>query len=110
MSRLFDEYGMTPTQASAGRAARGPSARGRAPKNMESTTMQSAAKPSRMARRPRHWPGSGPMKIRRRSSFTPLTPRFDDDSRSGLATIRSWASSSVAKGTKRAPVPSILAR
>ena len=63
VSRLFDEYGMTPTQASAGRAARGPSARGRAPKNMESTMMQSAAKPSRMARRSRDWPGSGPMKI-----------------------------------------------
>ena len=110
VSRLFDAYGMTPMQASAGRAGRGPSARGRAPKNMESTTMQSAAKPARMARRSRHWPGSGPMKMRRRSSLTPRTPRLDDDSRSGLATIRSWASYSAAKGTKRAPVASTLSR
>ena len=72
--------------------------------------MQSAAKSSRMARRSRHWPGSGPMKIRRRSSFTPRTPRLDDDSRSGLATMRSWASSSLAKGTKRAPVASTVSR
>ena len=50
------------------------------------------------------------MKIRRRSSFTPPTPRLDDDSRSGLATIRSWASSAAAKGTKRAPIASTLPR
>ena len=57
VSRLFEAYGMTPMQASAGRAGRGPRPRGRAPKNMESTTMQSAAKSSRMARRSRYWPG-----------------------------------------------------
>ena len=72
--------------------------------------MQSAAKPSRSARRSRYWPGIGPMKMRRRSSFTPPTPRLDDDSRSGLATMRSWASYSTANGTKRAPVASTLSR
>ncbi len=50
------------------------------------------------------------MKMRRRSSFTPRTPRLDDDSRSGLATMRSWASYSSAKGTKAAPVASTLSR
>ncbi len=57
VSRLFDAYGMTPRRRARAAPARGPSARGRAPKNMESTTMQSAAKSSRMARRSRHWPG-----------------------------------------------------
>ncbi len=50
------------------------------------------------------------MKIRRRSSFTPRTPRLDDDSRAGLATMRSWASYCSAKGTKAAPVASTLSR
>ena len=91
-------------------APRRAQARGRAPRNIVSTTMQSAAKPSRMAHRSRCWPGTGPMKIRRRSSLTPRTPRLDDDSRSGLATIRSWASYSSAKGTNAAPVASTLWR
>ena len=50
------------------------------------------------------------MKMRRRSSFTPRTPRLDDDSRSGFATMRSWASYSSAKGTNDAPVAATLSR
>ena len=51
-----------------------------------STTMPSVGEASRMRCRSRGTgPGMGPMKIRRRSSFTPLaTPRVDDDSRLGV--------------------------
>ena len=47
---------------------------------------------SRIARRSRPGPGTGPTKMRRRSSLTPRTPRLEDASRSGLTTMRSWAS------------------
>ena len=102
--------GVTPIQATAGRVGRGLSAKGKAPRNITSATIASAENVDRMSRIPANWPGSGSRKIRRRSSFSPRMPRLELASRAGSATIRSWTSSSGARGTKRAPMACTLSR
>ncbi len=110
VSRLVTASGNTPMQTTAGRRGRGRRAKGNAPTNMVSATITSAGNSRRMAESPANCPGEGSRKISRRSAFTPRSPRRDVASRSGLATIRSWASHSGASATNRAPVAVTLSR
>ena len=104
VARLVVARGVTPIQATVGRVGRGLSARGKAPRNITSATIASAGKVRRISKIPVNCPGSGSRKIRRRSSFSPRMPRLEPASRAGSATIRSWTSSSGARGTNRAPM------